>query len=88
MQPARVEPTALANASSRGFAVPMHAKAEAERYFADVWSILGGPPDEMAEVEDEVSTAAVADDEGHRHHDQPRDAREPLVDVDALEPQE
>ena len=71
---------------SRGFAVPTHATMEAERFFEDVWSILGGPPVEMDETSDEVAAAAMTDDDHDDLEEQLSDERRPLVDVEALEP--
>jgi hypothetical protein len=71
---------------SRGFGVPMHAREEGERYFADVWRMLQGWPDAPAmpvaphmEPEFEPEPDVVADDEPVAD-----DRDEPFIDVDEL----
>jgi hypothetical protein len=62
---------------SRGAAVPAKARAEAERYFEDVWEILRGmrdlEPDDVGVAPESPPSTAPDEDE-------------PMIDIEELEP--
>ncbi len=65
---------------SRGWGVPMQAADEGDRYFADVWDMLGGPVEDAPAPQAEEAIPAddaepAAEPDG-----------KPIVDVEELEP--
>ena len=68
---------------SRGWGVPMKAKIEGERYFADVWEMLGGKPD----IESTATAPEAASEASPPPVPSPPDSQEkPFVDIEELEP--
>jgi len=69
---------------SRGFAIPAHARIEGDRYFADVWRMLGGRsvPEASPDREDRSEEPAreTDSDTSPPVDDEAEDA--PLIDID------
>jgi hypothetical protein len=63
---------------SRGPAIPSHAEDEANRYFDDVWMLLGGRPDEQPPAEAEAAPVPETLPEPAEE--------EPVIDIDDLGP--
>ncbi len=70
----------LAEFTSRGWGVPMRARDEGLRYFADVLDLLSGAPSPVAPSEPAVQTQPAFQELP------PESSDKPIVDIEELEP--